>query len=129
MQANITLPWSIWFDDGPAGFAYVENVDGLSCHAPSLSVAKKRLREAFRNKVADMAIQDSNQEKQIIGCGDGTVFVVSFQNGSWGYTINGQGRSYASSCWGYGDDFQSAKEHALVHAKEAFGGVVWQHRT
>ncbi len=124
-QLNISLPWSMTYTDQPDGFAYVDNIEGLSCHAPTAALAKKRLRGPLRDKIADMAIQDSNSQRYIIGCNDGTVFLVNFQNSSWGYAQCGPNLNYGTAYWSPADNFRETVNHALSRAED-HGGTAWQ---
>jgi hypothetical protein len=67
-----------------------------------------------------------NSGRRVIGTGDGSVFIVEFRNGNWGYEICGAGRSYAGASCGM-KSLGDAIAYAKAHATDSFGGVAWEH--
>ncbi len=66
--------------------------------------------------------------KYAIGTGSGDVFIVMRAlTGQMEYTICGAGRTYGSSCLMATHDAKAAIEAAREHARQSFGGIVWEH--
>jgi len=123
---TVNVPFTVTHSDGPEGFAYVNDVDGLSCYAPSVERAASKLKGFLAQRVQDALKHMEQIRRHVIGCGDGTVLFVSYQYGSWGYVICGPDRNSAcsNSC---ADTIEKAIERAKDHAVQCYGGVAWDH--
>jgi hypothetical protein len=115
-----------------SGFSYVKDYEGIhfgvSCHAGSKGRAKSKLRAGLLQEVQEAVKTAQNVNRRLIGCKDGTVLVVEYRYGSWGYSSWGPGRNHASAC-GLGADgtYEKALEAARKHAQDGYGGIAWEH--
>ncbi len=126
----INLPAYMYKEENNGNTKYYA---GLERHRPAISVLAYSEKEVREKLVADVNEHLSiateivkNDDRYIIGTGSGDVFVISFNRRCWEYSICGIGRKYGSatvSNW----SFLEAKEAAIRHAKDCFGGVVWEH--
>ena len=127
---TITVPFRVVRRDDDHGFTYVDHEAlSLSCYASSQSSAVAKLRPQLVAAVGDalVAVDSEHRRQWIIGAGDGSVFLVQYSLGSWGYRICGSGRSYACSSWASDSTMEDAIAMARTHAADAFGGVGWEH--
>jgi len=125
MKASITIKFPVELDVDGHGYSYVshESIDGISCYACGPLVAKRKLRGALVEHI-DQALARDRARTTMIFCKDGTILVVRFIHGSWGYQIVSSDRLGGSSSSNH-DEFETI-EYAVKHA-EIFGGVVNSH--
>ena len=95
-------------------------------HHGSEAQARKRLKALVSENLADLRDERENWQRHAIGCTDGTVLLVEYSRGSWGYRMCGPGREYAPSCLS-NDDFVQTLDSARKHADSSYGGISWQH--
>jgi len=110
------------------GFSFVSSIDGehLTGYYPSGTLAKKNLRRQLEQEIQECFEAKRNCQRRFIGCSGGTVFIVEFRYGTWGYSIiGGIGRKYTSGVQGF-SSLDEALDKARSHA-EAFGGMLWEH--
>lgn len=127
-ESTVTIGFPIRMADDKTGFTYVahDHLDGASVYAGSIATAKAKLRKVVREQIDAALRQVAEYRQRFIGCGDGTVLLVQFRYGNWGYEIAGPGRSYHSgACCSTGDSFDHAVEAAKRHAAES-SGVAWE---
>jgi len=109
-------------------FAYIDH-ENINSHlyirgeGVLTSTEKAKLRQTAREQIDQALKQVAEYRQHFIGCNDGTVLLVQFRHGHWGYVIAGFGR--ASSTSGM-ETYESAVESALYHAKQAYGGINWE---
>ena len=73
------------------------------------------------------AIADYRFTRYAIGCASGDTFIVSRSpTGQMEYAICGPGRPFGSSCLMSTKDAKYAIESALAHARQSFGGIIWE---
>lgn len=101
---------------------------GHSLHAAAKE-ARSRLRPKVIRQVTEAlkAYEYVQEPGHLIVCGDGTVLVVRTSGGPWCYHITGPERSSASCVMG--GDRDKCIEAAREHARQSYGGVVWEART
>ena len=85
---------------------------------------KRVLKAAILTTITDALERKANWQQAVIACKDGTVLVVSFSHGCWGYIMAGPPRAHFSSTSGDGT-FESVIADATKHADDSYGGVLW----
>ena len=107
----------------PEGWPHVAPV----VYGSSVATAKKAMRESILANLPQ-TLADAKYAGKIgaIGCTDGTVMVVSFSHGQWGYRFAGPDRSgrLSSGCMGM-ETYEEAVQRASDHA-DSFDGVAWR---
>ncbi len=97
---------------------------------PGLSHGRRPRRSPARAPWPQPHVRDAlaaaSPEREMIGCHDGTVLLVAC-HGAWAHEIAGPGRKHACATTGY-TGFQDAREGAIRHADQSWGGVAWQLR-
>lgn len=87
---------------------------------------KAKLKARAEAQIAE-ALLDQNHSTQgrVIGCGDGSVYVVSFRGGQW-QTAH-YGPAQRGGCYTIGGkDLESVVESTKKHVADVFGGVAWE---
>lgn len=127
---SIALPAYMDIDRTPSGTTYYA---GLIQRRPSISVlgysekeVKAKLIKDIEEKLTIAVDTERNYHRYIIGTGSGCVFIVAFKYGSWCYDICGPGREYASS-YISNKNYIETVEAATKHARDDFGGIVFEH--
>lgn len=86
-----------------------------------------KLKKSVMDTLTEAHLNKENWQQTAIGCGDGTVLVVQFKHGHWGYSMSGPDRKHGSSMsMGPNDTHKSAMEAAKKHAEQCYGGVKWE---
>ncbi len=130
-ESTINLPFLVRHDPaygGGAGFAYIDDpIEGVSCYGSSLASAKKALRRALTEKVFGALKSAKETRRSMIGTKEGSIMLVEFRYGGWGYAFYGPGRKHAGGGTIGLDSFEEAVEKARSHAETGFGGISWEH--
>ena len=88
---------------------------------------KAKLKKRAEAQITEALLDQSQRRGVVVGCGDGTVFVVFFRGGQWHVGIYGKDRVHGGYTVG-GKDFDSVVENTRKHAADVFGGVIWETR-
>lgn len=124
MNTTLNIPVSI-FHDNSTGFTYCpDSRFESSLYAPSVNTAKAKLKPLLVAEINDALTEHRNYQRRVIACQDGTVLVVYFRYGNWGYDIAGAGRSGCCTNSGF-KTFEEAVEKATSHAEQSYGGMLW----
>lgn len=126
-ETEIRIPFRCRLMVDEAGFSYALDVEGTGFHAGSIGQAKKRLREMIEKNIKhalDAQALDHTL-RTMYGTKDGSVFLVEYRYGVWGYSIWGPDRKGHSSTSGWMER-KEAEERAERHIESAFGGVAWK---
>lgn len=127
-EGSITLSFPCRLLQGDSGLSYLTGEDCSevrAVYARSAASAREGLRNALKAHIADAFHALANTGQAMIGCTDGTVILVQYRHGSWGYSIGGPGRAWMSGVMGGDDDFRVTCDRAQKHAADSFGGVAW----
>ncbi len=127
MRATVNIPFAIEGGTDDRGFYYAEKVEGVSGYFGSATKAKATLRARIADKVSESLVQVESRSRAI-GCKDGTVLIVRYRFGSWGYNIVGPGREHGYSGFIMGSSDPKAEEGTLQRAREHaenFGGIAF----
>jgi hypothetical protein len=110
---------TIHFPDSPVVY--------ISEHARTEAKARAKLKAAAQAALYKAAAAERNYSMRVIGCNDGTVFIVRWHpEGEFEYRIAGAGRDSMTVTFGAMPDFQTALQKARDHATENFGGIAWE---
>lgn len=129
MTRRITLAVEVFEGSGhPTGYyAQLADVEEPCAQSyRSADDARKRLAGEVVERLRGLAEAERNSRRTLIACGDGTVLLVEFQFGAWGYRMAGAGRGYASSYCGAHASHDEVAGFAREHARQSFGGVTWE---
>ena len=106
-------------------YGWLLNVDGPSANISYTEAQlKKNLRAKAIEAVESFHASEQNSRQRIITAKDGTVFIVQFRHGAWGYYIAHAQSSYAGSTLGR-KSFEETLADARQHAEQC-GGVSWE---
>lgn len=122
---SLTLPVNQTSCDGERIFAQLDMCPSISALAYKENDLRDKLTATVKYNLDYAVRREQNYQRYMIGT-PSDVFLVSYNGSSWEYTICGAGRKYGSSCvsnWTY----QECVNAALRHARDCFGGVVWEH--
>lgn len=126
-DSSVTLKFPLTKSRTSADSWFAAACDGIFYGTES--GAKKHFRAAIEKRIAALIEADSfeNKRQAAIGCGDGTIMLIQREAaGQWGYRLAGPGRKHLSSgTMGY-DSLDAARASAADHARQCFGGVVWE---
>lgn len=123
-ESTINISFPVRLDVDSHGAAYVAH-DHVSGYVyGSNGTAKAKLRKALIEQVEEGLRSAKFCQGYAIGCTDGSVMIVRYKLGGWGYHIAGEGRPYAGSSAGF-DSYESAVDYARKHAQQN-GGVLWE---
>ena len=86
---------------------------------------KNKLKKLATTQINEALADQKQRAGKVLGCGDGTVFVVFFRMGTWHAGIYGPGRVHGGYTVG-GKDLESVVEATKKHAADVFGGVAWE---
>lgn len=86
---------------------------------------RAKLKARLEAQLNEAVLDQHTQQGRVIGCGDGTVFVVFFRMGTWHAGIYGPGHTHGGYTVG-GKDLVSVVESTKRHAADVFGGVAWE---
>ncbi len=128
-ESSVTLKFPCRIHVDNAGFSFIsdDDVSGVSCYAATHTGAKKKLRESL-NREVHQALKEYNERKRwVIGTVEGSILLIEFRYGSWGYSFMGPGRTYGGGGTTSKDDYEQTRENARKHAKDGFLGIVWEH--
>jgi len=120
---NIPFPAKLETDSNYYGY-----VDHSSLHATTYgkaSKAKETLRKRITEQIEEALLTVKNYQKRALGTVEGSVFVIQFHLGSWGYAIVGPGRKFGGSCTIGTRNFEETVAAATKHANDSFGGIAW----
>lgn len=123
--ATISLRFQV-VPAAPGQPAHIEGIPSVSTHAASPTRVRADLLGKLTTYVQDALAAAASPEREMIGCNDGTVLLVAY-HGAWAHEIAGPGRKHACATTGY-TSFQEAREGAVRHADQSYGGVAWQLR-
>ena len=131
-ESTVTLAFPVRLTNGITRglpLAYIEHssLGGISTYANSIAKAKPKLREALSKAVDAALLQVQNYQQVLLGCEDGTVLLVQFCYGTWGYDIAGPGRKHFSGVTGH-ESLEVAIKAARRHAADSYGAVQWEVR-
>ncbi len=126
MESTISISFPVRMTDDKTGFAYVaqDNINATA-HAKSINTAKAKLKPFLQAEIDAALLQVANYRQKFIGCVNGTVLLVQFRHGCWGYEIAGPNRSHGSAVLTSGT-FETCVADAQRHAATSYDGVAWE---
>lgn len=106
------------------GWEYSGQTLGVYRSATSESKLRTALTAAIETIMQAHHDAERNNLRRMIFCGDGTVLLVEWRYGSWGYSIAGAHRDDAGSCSSTSATLDEEVKKATDHAEQSYGGVV-----
>ncbi len=126
-MTSISLPMSV--HGGPGNqHATVEGIDATHVMASTPTGVRKALKARVMECLQKYNEAERNYQRCVIGCNNGTVLIVRFAYGSWGYDIAGAGRQGMSHSSSTNKRFEDELRDARAHAEQSYGGVAWECR-
>jgi len=113
-------------EDSNVSKAYAFDIPGVTVEYGSNGTAVSKMKNAVKAAVAE-AIKFSDREyrqRKMIATKEGTVLLVMFENGHWGY-YSAHDHGYAGSTWGR-NSFEETLTDARNHANNSYGGILWE---
>jgi len=130
LKITVNVPFVAHVETDTNNYGYVEHkhISGATCYEAK-GKAKRVLKAAVVKAVEAGLLAAASLEGRAIGCSDGTVFIVRYGHGGWGYCITGgAGRPHSSWCCGagnFGGAYADAKRHAASWAADISDTVVY----
>lgn len=122
---TLTVPFAARLEVNAEYMAFIDHPLVSVCVYAEASKAKGKLKTQLIAQIEDGLRALKYTETLLLGCGDGTVLVVCYNHGAWGYHIGGPGHKYAGSSAG-AKDYSEATVQARSHAEQSYGGVLWE---
>ena len=97
-KVTINIPFVAHVETDKNNYAYVEHKNLRASTYGNAAKAKRVLKDQVVKAVEAGLVAAASLGGWVIGLSDGTVFIVKYGHGGWGYAIAGAGRSYASWC-------------------------------
>lgn len=87
---------------------------------------KNKLKAKAEAQIAEAILDQKMASKgRVLGCADGSIYIISFQGGQWQTMHCGPGLT--GGCYSIGGkDLESLVESTKKHAADVWGGVVWE---
>src|SRR5207248_3695341 len=96
-EATLSIQFPVRMSNEETGFTYVSHYNlHASVYAKSLNCAKSKLKPLIKADIDAALLQVENYRQHFIGCVDGTVLLIQFRHGHWGYEIAGPGLKWIS---------------------------------
>lgn len=125
IEATINIPFKANLETDANYYSYVDHpLVSASVYAKSAK-AKEILRKRISEDIEEGLRTAKNSRCRMIGCVDGTVFLVRYAIGHWSYAIGGSDRTYAGACLLGENTFEATYDAAKRHAEQN-GGIVWE---
>ena len=125
---TMQYPITISLDEGEnVSKAYAFDVPGATVEYGSNGTAIKKMKATVSGLVTE-AIKFSGREhrqRRLIVTNEGTILLVMFDNGYFGYFQATSARNYAGSTWGQ-DTYEEALDRARQHAESSYDGIAWE---
>ena len=106
-------------------FSHVHDAPDCALYASSVSKAKDSLKRQIQERIKEGFEALRNTRQAVICTKDGTILIVQFRIGSWGYSIASDGRSYMGGCSIGSGSYEQALTQAKEHAEQCYGGIAW----
>lgn len=108
------------------GYEYSGQTLGLHRFAPTEAKLRTALTAGIETTMQAHHDAERNNQRRMIFCGDGTVLLVEWRYGSWGYSIAGAHRDDAGicSCSSTSATLDEEVKKATEHAAQSYGGVI-----
>lgn len=128
-ESSVNLKFSCRLHVDNAGFCFVDDddVQGVSCYASTHSGAKKKLKESLTYEVRNALKEYNERRRWAIGTVEGSILLVEFRYGSWGYSFMGPGRKGGGGGTSSSGTYDDLLKQARKHAEDGFLGIVWEH--
>lgn len=127
-DARVSLPAESWVsEDGKHSVAVTDGGEFLAhAQAPTAGRARKELARHLLGVLRDHELRERNTRRAVLVTNEGSLFVVEFRHGGWGYAITRKDARHSSSVGGPEATFDETLVRARRHAETGFGGVAFE---
>lgn len=132
-RLTLTLEFPVNISSDPScaiQAAVLDEMDGTIIdsivHDGTIAQAMFKLKARLYDALRELADSRGNCKRRVIATIEGTIFLVEWRYGHWGYSVTGPGRSGHCSCPADSGSFTEVCEEVRRHAASNFDGIAWE---